>query len=116
MTTRNGFVRRRTAGSAEDSICPYCFLTVSAVQGGANLQEMEMRHTCDPMTTVDSRNVPAGVVVIGAFEDYSFEESWFEDRSLNLTDAEQKTILNRLKKHGRQGLVVVKRAGNGASS
>ena len=116
MTTRNDFVRRHRDDSADDSICLHCFLTVSAVHGGANLREMERRHTCDPMTTVDSQNIPEGVVVIGeAFENYLFEDSWFEDCSLNLTDEEQKKILQRLKKYGRQGLAIMKRTGNGDS-
>lgn len=106
MTTRNGFVRRHTAGYADDSICPYCFLTVSTVQGGANLLEMEMRHRCDPMTKVESPQLLRNVASTGKGSAYL--------SAPDTTSAEQEEILRRLKKYGRkQGLAIVeKETGN----
>jgi hypothetical protein len=58
MITRNAFARRHNAGSTENSICLKCFLTVSALEGGPNLREMETRHKCDPMNLFYSRETP----------------------------------------------------------
>jgi hypothetical protein len=105
MNTRNGFIKRHTVGSADDSICPYCFLTVSAVRGGANLREMETRHKCDPMTKVESPKHLKGIVSMGVgFEEYLSEDCLFEGylSAPNTTDAERKKILQRLKKYGRK--------------
>ena len=119
MITRNDFFRRHTVGSADDSICLHCFLTVSAVQGGANLREMEMRHKCDPRTMIRPRKAHEVVVSIGhRFRDYISEERFLEGylSAPNAADAEREKILQRLKKYGRkQGLAIIKRAGNSAS-
>jgi hypothetical protein len=89
------------------------------VQGGANLREMEKRHKCDPMTTVNSpKNADRIVSIEDGFEDYLFEDWWFEEYepAPNTTDADQEKILRRLKKYGRkQSLAIVKRAGRSAS-
>lgn len=119
MVIRKEFVRRHSEESAEGSICLHCFLTVAAVQGGANLREMERRHKCDPMTMVNPRKIPEGVVAIReGFEDYLFEDRLSEDyrSALNTMDEEQEKILQRLKKYGRkQGLAIIRRAGSSAS-
>jgi hypothetical protein len=113
MITHNGFIRRNIDNYAYDSICVRCFLTVAAVQGGANLGEMEKRHKCDPMTMVDSPKIAERVVsVTGRFEDYLFDDSWFEDyqSATNTTDADQETIRLRLKEYGRKpGLAIIQR-------
>jgi hypothetical protein len=118
MVIRKEFATRHSEGSADNSICLHCFLTVSAVQGGANLREMERRHKCDPMTTVDCPKTRERVVPIReGFEDFLFEDSWFEDyqSALNTTDAEQEKILRRLRKYGRKmELSIIRRAGNTA--
>jgi hypothetical protein len=119
MNARNGFVRRHSDDSAVDSICLHCFLTVSAVQGGANLSEMEMRHKCDPMTTIPPQKNHEVVVFINeAFGDYLFEDPSFEDfpSAPDTTEADLEKILQRLRKYcQRQGLSIMKkRTGNGS--
>jgi hypothetical protein len=116
MIAPNGFVRRNTDGYGYDSICLHCFLTVSAVEGGANLREMEMRHKCDPMTMIHPSKAHEVVVSIDeGFAEYLFEDRLFDDfmSEPDTTEADQEKILLRLRKYGRkQGLSIIRRAGS----
>jgi hypothetical protein len=94
-----------------------CLVTVSAVQGGANLREMEMRHTCDPMTTIPYQKIHEVVVSIdGGIGDYFFDDRLSEDflSAPDTTEADRKKILKRLRKYcQREGLSIIKkRTGN----
>jgi hypothetical protein len=119
MIPQNSFVRRYTDGCAYDSICLDCLLTVSAVQGGANLREMEMRHKCDPMKTIPSQKIREVVVSIdGGIGDYLFDDRSSEDflSAPGTAEADRKKILKRLRKYcQREGLSIIRRVGRGSS-
>jgi hypothetical protein len=100
MITRNAFARRHNAGSTENSICLKCFLTVSALEGGPNLREMETRHKCDPMNLFYSRETPTGTASIRKEVEYYLSAP-------NTTGGEQEEIIRRMRSTiAKKGLVV----------
>jgi hypothetical protein len=106
MITPNTFARRHNAGSTENSICLKCFLTVSALEGGPNLREMETRHKCDPMNLFYSRETPTGTASTRKEVEYYLSAP-------DTNGGEQEEIIRRMRSTiAKKGLVVGGRTGS----
>lgn len=90
MITSNTFARRHHAGPTENSVCLKCFVTVSALEGGPNLREVEARHKCDPMNLFYSRETRAGTASTRKEVEYYLSAP-------NATGGEQEEIIWRMR-------------------
>jgi len=91
MIKPTAFARKHNAASAEESLCLKCFVTISTVEGGPDLREMERRHKCDPMNLFYSRETAAGTAFTRK------ESEYFLSVPKTIGAGEQQEIIRRIR-------------------